>query len=111
MPVLLNQLAEAVQRIWDGQCRERDREPAIRGTQENGTPLLMTLIPVITAQVRMASIAPGQCIFALLAEGIGHAPLLSAGLAEHLDICRLTRHAEFAQLQRCFTWDLPMHKV
>src|SRR5258708_39409448 len=102
MPVLLNQLAEAVQRIWDGQCRERDGEQAIRGCQENGTPLLMTLIPVVTAQVRMASIAPGQCIFALLAKGIGHTPLLSTGLAEPLDICCLTRHAEFAQLQPGF---------
>src|SRR6266566_1908424 len=111
MPVLLHQLTELVNGVWHSERREYEREPAIRGTEQNGAQLLLARLLVVTAQVRMATIACRKIFHALGSEGIGHTPLLAAGFAQHLDIGGLARDTKFAQFEPCLARYLSMHKA
>ena len=84
----------ACRRRWVRQASRARGKPAIGGTEQNGSRLLLAWFVVVTAQVWMATITSWKIFHCISAEGIGHTPLLTTGFAYYLDIGSLARDAK-----------------
>ncbi|MBX0328571.1 hypothetical protein K2Z83_12875 [Oscillochloris sp. ZM17-4] len=99
-PVGLDQLADRAHRRGHRECGQGEAEPAVRRAEQDGLHLLVAALLLEVAQVRAAPATGRHRQLALVAKGVGHAPLIAAGVALHDDVGRLARDAQLQQADR-----------
>src|ERR1700739_3486286 len=70
-PSILHELRNGVTSEGNGQCGERDGEPAVRRPQKDRSGPFLTA-HIILIHVRMTTATTGQVVFSRLAERLSH---------------------------------------